>query len=270
MADLGREEGQLRERESKILQNLFRLRSVVVSDVMTPRTVVFALSEDLTVAQYVELHGDNVFSRFPVYRDNLDHVTGFILRGDVLNAHARGRLKVPLAEIARPHLEALCEDAGETVFLAIARDVHAIYVDKVVSTRLVRVDAPLGVNRPYNCTSVGKVLLAAMPDEKVLQLAASGAFERRTEHSLVELEALRAELERIREQGWAQDREEYAYGLGCVAAPVLDHEGKVTAALTVSGPIERINQDLDLLVEQVKARAAAISQEMGYRPPASS
>ncbi|MBN1825499.1 MAG: HlyC/CorC family transporter [Candidatus Eisenbacteria bacterium] len=102
MADLGREEGQLRERESKILHNLFRLRSIVVSDVMTPRTVVFALPEEGTVAEYVARHGDNFFSRIPVYRDDLDHVTGFVLRGDVLNAHARGRLDVPLAEIARP------------------------------------------------------------------------------------------------------------------------------------------------------------------------
>jgi len=185
-----------------------------------------------------------------------------------LGLTALSRLEV--RRIARPHLEALSEVTGETVFLAIVRDDHAIYVDKVVSTQLIRVDAPLGVNRPYNCTSVGKVLLAGMPDDKVDQLAASGVFERRTERSIVEVDALRAELERIREQGWAQDREEYAYGSGCVAAPVWDHEGTIAAALTVSGPIERINRDLDLLVKRVKASADAISQAMGYRPPASS
>ena len=183
-----------------------------------------------------------------------------------LGLTALSRLEV--RRIARPHLETLSEVTGETVFLAIARDEHAIYVDKVVSSQLIRMDAPLGVNRPYNCTSVGKVLLAAMPDDKIEQLAASGAFERRTEHSIIELDALRAELERIRQQGWAQDCEEYAYGSACVAAPVLDHEGNVTAALTVSGPIERIKQDFDLMVKRVKASAEAVSRGMGYRPPA--
>lgn len=183
-----------------------------------------------------------------------------------LGLAALSRLEV--RRVARPHLEALCEETGETVFLGIARDDHAVYVDKVVSTRMVRVDAPLGVNRPYNCTSIGKVLLAGMPDEKVEQLAAGGAFERRTEHSIVELDALQAELERIRDQGWAQDREEYAHGSGCVAAPVLDHEGQVVAALTVSGPAARLDGEHDRRVEQVKASALTISEEMGFRPPA--
>lgn len=183
-----------------------------------------------------------------------------------LGLAALSRLEV--RQIARPHLEAISEVTGETVFLAIVRDDHVIYVDKVVSTQLVRVDASLGVDRPYNCTSVGKVLLAGMPSEKVEQLAANGAFERKTEASIVELDALQAELELVRDQGWAQDREEYASGSGCLAAPVLDHNGNVAAALTVSGPIERINADRDLLIERVKASAAAVSKDMGYRSPA--
>lgn len=176
--------------------------------------------------------------------------------------------RLEIRQVARPHLEALCGETGETIFLAIVRDDHAIYVDKVVSTQLVRVDAPLGVNRPYNCTSVGKILLAGMPDEKVEQLAADGAFERRTERSIVELDALRTELGRIRAQGWAQDREEYAPGSSCIGAPVRDHKGQIVAALTVSGPAARIGEEADRLVEQVKACATAISEEMGLRIPA--
>jgi uncharacterized protein len=64
---------------------------------------------------------------------------------------------------------------------------------------------------------------------------------------------------------WARDDEEYAAGVGCVAAPVYDHEGQVIAALTVSGPAARIREKLDNIVARVKARAAAISEEMGYR-----
>jgi IclR family acetate operon transcriptional repressor len=173
--------------------------------------------------------------------------------------------RLEIRRIARPYLEALSSESGETVFLGIARDNHAIYIDKVVSAHPVRMDAPLGVNRPYNCTAVGKVLLAGLPDEEFERLAADGTFEQRTERSITEADALRAEVAQVRVQGWARDDEEYAAGVGCVAAPVYDHEGQVIAALTVSGPAARIREKLDNIVARVKARAAAISEEMGYR-----
>ena len=168
---------------------------------------------------------------------------------------------------ARPHLEALSSESGETVFLGIARGNHAIYIDKVVSTQPIRMDAPLGIERPYNCTAVGKALLAGMPDEALERLAAEGAFEQRTERSISEVGALRAEMGRVRAQGWARDDEEYISGAGCVAAPVRDHEGRVVAALTVSGPAGRVGEELERIMAQVKACAAAISEEMGYRGP---
>lgn len=182
-----------------------------------------------------------------------------------LGLAALSRLEV--RRVARPYLEALGEESGETVFLGIARDTHAIYVDKVVSAQPIRMDAPLGVDRPYNCTAVGKVLLAGLPEQELERLATSGAFERRTERSVTEADALCAEMERIRARGWARDDEEYVPGAGCVAAPVYDHEGHLVAALTVTGPAARIDERLDSLVAQVKAAAAAISEAMGYRGP---
>lgn len=175
--------------------------------------------------------------------------------------------RLEIRRTARPHLEALSSESGETVFLGIARGNHAIYIDKVVSTQPIRMDAPLGIERPYNCTAVGKALLAGMPDEALERLAADGAFEQRTERSISEVGALRAEMERVRAQEWARDDEEYISGAGCVAAPVRDHEGRVVAALTVSGPAGRVGEGLERIMAQVKACAAAISEEMGYRGP---
>ena len=180
-----------------------------------------------------------------------------------LGLTALSRLEVRTA--ARPHIEALSEETRETVFLAIPRNDHVIYVDKVVSPHPIRMDAPLGINRPYNCTAVGKVLLASMPYARVEQLAADGVFEKRTPHSLAEPDALRAELEQVRAQGWARDNEEFVTGVGCVGAPVRDHQGNTIAALTVSGPAERIGREIDRLIEQVKASAVAVSRELGYR-----
>ncbi|MCU7809769.1 MAG: hemolysin family protein [Candidatus Thiodiazotropha sp. (ex Notomyrtea botanica)] len=106
MAQAGVEEGKLLERESLILNNLFLLREARVSDVMTPRLVVFSLDEALSVADYFNMHGDSRFSRIPIYEGQRDHVTGFVLRSDLLLAHARGNSDKPLS-IYRRHLAAL-------------------------------------------------------------------------------------------------------------------------------------------------------------------
>ena len=197
-----------------------------------------------------------------------DKLTGrYHLGAEAVQLGLTALSRLEIRRIAHPNLEALSSESGETVFLGIALDNHAIYIDKVVSAQPVRMDAPLGVNRPYNCTAVGKVLLADMPDEEFERLAADGAFEQRTERSITEADALRAEIEQARVQGWARDDEEYISGVGCVAALVRDHQGQVIAALTVSGPAARIGEKLDRLIVQVKARAVAISEEMGYRSP---
>ena len=175
---------------------------------------------------------------------------------------ALGRLEVRQA--ARPFLQALSDETEETVFLAIARRDHVIYIDKVVSGRIIRMDAPLGVDRPFNCTSVGKVLLSGMSSDKVAKLSAEGAFEHRTENSIVDPDVLLEELEQVRQRGWAFDGEEYAQGANCIGAPVYNHEGQIIAALTVSGPADRFEGNLDALADKVKSSAQAISKAMGY------
>jgi CBS domain containing-hemolysin-like protein len=90
MAQAGVDEGKLEQHESLILKNLLLLRETRVSDVMTPRPVVFSLDESLRVSDYFEQHNSSRFSRIPVYKDNRDHVTGFVLRSDLLLSHARG------------------------------------------------------------------------------------------------------------------------------------------------------------------------------------
>jgi CBS domain containing-hemolysin-like protein len=90
MAEAGIEEGKLDQHESMILKNLFLLGDTRVTDVMTPRTVVFSLDEALSVREYIDRHNSSRFSRIPVYRKDRDHVTGFVLRSDLLLSHARG------------------------------------------------------------------------------------------------------------------------------------------------------------------------------------
>ena len=199
---------------------------------------------------------------------------GYVVQDDLTDRYHLGPEAIQLGltalsrldvrRVARPHLEALSAESGETVFLAIARGDHAVYVDKVVSDHPIRMDAPLGIDRPYNCTAIGKVLLADMMGEDVEMLAEDGAFEKRTENSIIDVDVLLNEIEVIRERGWAHDNEEFALSVNCIAAPIYNHEGEIVAALTVSGPAERIKEKFDDFVSLVKDKAAMISKEMGF------
>lgn len=102
MAELSAEEGQLAERESEVMKNLLLLRETSVTSAMTPRTVVFSLPGSITVEDFFADHGSILFSRIPIHDGDPDHLEGFVLRGDLLLAHASGEAGKPLAEFARP------------------------------------------------------------------------------------------------------------------------------------------------------------------------
>lgn len=104
MAELGEEEGVFEEKESRILRNLFRFNSLRVKDVMTPRTVVFDLPEHNTVGDVVEEHDEFRFSRIPVYDDDRDDVTGYVLKDEILLKAAQEEHDTPLSGFAREML----------------------------------------------------------------------------------------------------------------------------------------------------------------------
>ncbi|CAD7703554.1 unnamed protein product, partial [Ostreobium quekettii] len=101
MADIGVRKGKLQEGESRILKNLLHMRENQAQDVMTPRVVVFSLAEETRVADFMAEHHDCPFSRIPLFRDNPDNVTGFVLRDDLLLAAARDQDEDRLSEYSR-------------------------------------------------------------------------------------------------------------------------------------------------------------------------
>lgn len=101
MARVGKEEGMINDRESKIIRNLFLFKSVEASTVMTPRIVVSALQKDLTVEQALADPGKALFSRLPIYSTDLDSVVGFVLREDLLVAKSLGQVHRPVSAFRR-------------------------------------------------------------------------------------------------------------------------------------------------------------------------
>ncbi len=101
MADIGAEGGHLDEKESRILKNLFRFPDLCAEDIMTPSTVVFALPEDMTAHEVLQKHDKIYFSRIPIYGENRDNITGFVLKNELLIDDIRNEGRTKLKDFKR-------------------------------------------------------------------------------------------------------------------------------------------------------------------------
>ncbi|MEW6663355.1 MAG: IclR family transcriptional regulator [Bacillota bacterium] len=168
--------------------------------------------------------------------------------------------------VTAPHIQKLVDELGETVHLVILDKGEVLYIDKRESRHSFRIVSQVGTRLPAHCTGVGKVLLANLSPGEVKKIVASKGLPRFTKNTITNPKDLEVELARVRNQGYAIDNEEIMEGLRCVAAPIRNHSGKVCAAISVSGPLARLEGErLDLTIQLVTQTAAEISAGLGYR-----
>jgi DNA-binding IclR family transcriptional regulator len=140
-----------------------------------------------------------------------------------------------------------------------------VNLHKVEGRHLLRMHLELGGGAPAHATALGKVLLAALEPAELRRRLRGRRLERLTPRTLGDRRALGTALARIRRQGVALDDEECSLGLRCVAAPIRNHLGAVVAALSVSGPSQRLPDPiLPRLAESVRAAAQDVSQRLGF------
>jgi IclR family KDG regulon transcriptional repressor len=167
-----------------------------------------------------------------------------------------------LAPIARPWIDRLSEQVGETIHLAQLDQSQVLYVDKRNAHSPVQMFAQAGKIGPAYCTGVGKAMLAHLPEAALTQALSQQTFHRFTDHTLTTPAALRAELSVIRNRGYAFDDEEHEPGIICVALPILTKGGRVIGALSVTSTTARTTiAALTELVPQIAATAAAVANE---------
>lgn len=146
-----------------------------------------------------------------------------------------------LAPIARPHLDRLSENTGQTVHLAQIDAAQVLYVDKRNAREPLPMYSQAGKVGPAYCTGVGKAMLAFLPEEELAPIIGQQSFHRFTDHTLDDAYALYEELGEIRTRGYAFDREEHEPGIICVAAPILTDSGRVLGALSVTSSTAQMN-----------------------------
>ena len=175
-------------------------------------------------------------------------------------------------EVAAPHLRQLSDDTGHTVNMAILDELDIVYVERCRSGRAAQREIDLnlhvGARLPAYCTSLGKVLLAFLPADEQAARLEQVDFARRGPNTLTSRTALAAELKRVRENGFAINNEELAYGLRSIAAPVLSRDGAAAAAinLAVHSSMVSMNDLVARLSPTLRRAADEISAHLGYRP----
>ncbi|MBD3942242.1 helix-turn-helix domain-containing protein [Microbacterium sp. NEAU-LLC] len=155
-------------------------------------------------------------------------------------------LSIP--EIVQPHLERLSREVDESVSAAVLDGGDIVYVARVPTRRIMSVRITIGTRFPAFATSMGRVLLAGMPDAVAGAVLAASALPSLTERTVTDAAALRAALDRVRAQGWALVDGELEPGLRSVAVPLHDRRGDVVAAVNVSTSATR--DSVEHVVEQ--------------------
>src|SRR3954451_18421501 len=146
-----------------------------------------------------------------------------------------------LRDAARPHLEAIQRETGETTNLVVLEGCSAVYVDTVAGSRSVRLFIEVGQAIPAHASGSGKALLAWRSPEDLAALFDGAALAPSTPRKLTTLRALAEDLTQMRRQGYATDDEEHELGVACVATPVMASAGQGLAAISVTGPAPRID-----------------------------
>lgn len=165
--------------------------------------------------------------------------------------------------MAHPMLGELSKTVSETVFMGIMDDFELVYVDHVDSLdHNLRMTPQIGRRQAAHCTALGKMLLANLPPDELEVFLSCSELPSATEYTITDPNELRDALRVIREQGYAFDIEEAETGICCVAAPIVNLEGDVVAAISVSGPATRVKKKgLDtFLRSSVQSTAERISR----------
>lgn len=147
-----------------------------------------------------------------------------------------------LRDLARPVLEAICDEVDETVHLVALQGTMVLFLDSVETSRGLRVGSRVGRIMPAHCTAGGKVILAQLAPDDVRRLYAGGRLDRMTSRSLSSMNELQRELEEVRERGYATNVGESEDDVAAVAVAIPGRPGMRRAAITVSAPITRLSE----------------------------
>jgi IclR family pca regulon transcriptional regulator len=188
----------------------------------------------------------------------------FALRPRILELGYAYLSSLSLPEVAQPHMEELVAKVHESCSVSVLDGTDVVYIARVPTRRIMTVAISVGTRFPAFATSMGRVLLAAQPNDRIEAYLASGVIQQYTDFTVTDADKLRAVLAKARTQGYCLVDQELEKGQRSIAVPIHDAEGTVIAAMNVSlhvsgGTAEEIRRDV---LPQLRATAAEIEQDL--------
>jgi DNA-binding IclR family transcriptional regulator len=170
---------------------------------------------------------------------------------------------VDLRREALPVMEALRNLVGETVNLTVRENDEVVYIERVASTRNMRVELVIGGRAPLHVTAVGKLFLAEDGPEACRAYVARTGLPPLTANSIREGSAFCNLVAEARRLGYARDREETEEGVACIGVPVRDASSRMVAGLSISAPVDRLRETW---IPSIQAAGIRLSERLGYYP----
>jgi IclR family acetate operon transcriptional repressor len=173
--------------------------------------------------------------------------------------------RVDVRTLARPDLEQLSAVTQETATLSVRHGFQRVYIDQVTPGAEIRMTVAIGQPYPLHAGSSSKAFLAFVDEAEREEYFATQLLTAVTDSTIVDRAALQDELALIRKRGFARSLGERQPGAASVAAPVLDHDGKPVAVVSVCGPSERFRRRADEAAEQLLLVTRGLSRRLGHR-----
>ena len=173
----------------------------------------------------------------------------------------------PLWNLAEPFMETLVEQVRESCSAAVLDGSDIVYVLRVPTHKIMRITLGVGSRLPAYCTSMGRMLLSALPEAELRQRLAATERTAYTRHTVTDVQALADAIAQVRQQGWALVDQELEEGLISMAAPITDSSGQLIAALNISGQANRSSaaEMQASMLAPLLATARSISQLLGQQ-----
>ncbi|MHC1761340.1 MAG: IclR family transcriptional regulator [Negativicutes bacterium] len=234
--------------------------------------IVAATQHGLGISQIAEKSG---LPKATAYR----LITALCSRGYLQKEHGNTyQVGIKLIEVAsyhinelelqtevRPYLKEIVQQLNLTAHLGVLDQDKVVYVEKQDLFSRFGLYAQIGYRIPAYCSSMGKCLLSALPEDKLLESMRGCHFMKFTANTITDFKTLKQELQKVRGRGWAIDDQEERLGQRCVGAPIYDYRGEMIAAISASGNLETLpDEKIEKVSSYVMRIAREISRKIGY------
>jgi IclR family transcriptional regulator, pca regulon regulatory protein len=190
----------------------------------------------------------------------------FTLTAKILDLGFAYLTSMPFWNLAEPVMEELVAQVHESCSAAVLNGTEIVYVLRVPTHKIITINLSIGSRLPAFCTSMGRVLLSALDEDQLDARLDATALEARTPHTITDKTALKQAIAVVRRQGWAIVDQELEEGLISMSAPIRDRQGRIIAAMNISGNAQRKNAKqmvkafLDPLLEAAQRVSAMVAR----------